>query len=225
MNVGTPRDLGNVYLIKADDDLRVHLAEMIRSAGFTVEAFATVQDFVNKSGFEAPAVLILDLKLRFQTVRMLENFLEVSRRQMPIIAVGRQVEHQSTVGMFSTIKPKFLVQPYSRESLIVLAHQLLRLDLANPDNPNNRVYLMRCYEGLTPREKEVLQLLVRGFPAASVAQLLGVSVGTVHTHRASIYARFGDVKVKDFRRFFDMDEMFMQHAFQAASPERQMRAA
>ena len=217
MNVGNPRDLGHVYLIKTDDDLRAHLAAMIRDAGFTMAAFASVQEFVNKSGFEAPAVLVLDLKLRFQTVRMLENFLEVSRRQMPIIAVGKQEDHQSTIGLFSAIKPKFLVQPHSRESLIALTHQLLRLDLANPDNPNNRVYLMRCYEALTPREQEVLQLLVRGFPAASVAQLLDVSVGTIHSHRAAIYARFGDIKVKDFRRFFDMDEVFIQHAFQAAN--------
>ena len=207
MTIISSTSAGHVYLVHADPDARFYLAEMLGQQGYATESFASLREFVSRSAFAAPAVLLLNAPFQTGAVSVLELFMKAGGRSMPIVVTGKLEEKQQLLDLFVNARPRFLAQPYLRESLLAQIQQLMGPDLSDPQNPNNRLHLRRLFEQLSPREKQVLLLLLRGWTAAEVAEMLGVGPGTVHSHRAAIYARFGDIRVKDFRKFFDLEDI------------------
>ena len=129
---------------------------MLVRQGYVTESFASLREFVSRSSFAAPAVLLIEAPLQAAAVSVLELFMKAAGRSMPIVVMGKLEEKQQLLDLFDTVRPRFLAQPYLRDSLLALILQLMGPDLSYPQNPNNRLHLRRLFEQLSPRGERQL---------------------------------------------------------------------
>lgn len=175
-----------VFVIDDDRMIREGLQSLIRSVGLRVETFASAQDFLIAKRQNAPACLVLDVRMPGLSGLDLQLKLSDANVQIPIIFITGHGDIPMSVRAMKEGAHEFLTKPVRGQDLLdavqkaIASDRVLRKERAEVSEIRTR------FDSLTPREKEVLDFVVAGLLNKQIADEMGTSELTVKTHRAHV---------------------------------------
>lgn len=175
-----------VFLV--DDDLAVReaLSSLIRSVGLHVEAFASAQDFLQFRPPDAPACLVLDVRMPGLSGLDLQRKLADAGNRVPIIFITAHGDIPMTVRAMKAGAVEFLTKPFRNQDLLdAIAHSLEQDEVARLQRAEV-AEIQASYDTLTSRERDVIVLIVRGMLNKQAAAELGITEITIKVHRHNI---------------------------------------
>src|SRR5712691_1657944 len=175
-----------VFVVDDDASVRGALARLMRSVGLQVETFASVQEFLDDPRPDAPACLVLDVRLPGENGLMLQEALRTAPRRLPIIFLTGHGTVPLCARALKAGAVDFLQKPCNDEDLLVAIHTALDQDRRAREDQRQRAELQQRVATLTPRERDVLALVITGNLNKQIADTLGTSEKTVKVHRARI---------------------------------------
>jgi len=175
-----------VFVVDDDVSVREALGSLIRSAGLRVETFATAQEFLARPRAEVPSCLVLDVQLPGLSGLDLQQRMTEGNIEIPIIFITGHGDVPTSVRAMKAGAIEFLTKPFLDRDLLDAIHQAIHRDQAARQQQAKMAELHDRYGSLTPREREVMALVVSGLLNKQVAAELGTSEITVKVHRAQV---------------------------------------
>jgi len=173
-----------VYIVDDDDSVRDALSSLLRANGKQVRMFTSGQDFLNFERHDSCACLILDLRMPgLNGLQVQESMVQTT---IPVIFITGRGDVPSTVTAMKGGAMDFLTKPIDETALLVCIEKALEQDRKLRLAALERESLLARYRSLTPREQQVLPLLVRGLLNKQAAGELGITEYTVQIHRGHI---------------------------------------
>ena len=175
-----------VFIVDDDVSVRESLELLVQNEGWQAETFASAHEFLDHPRAALPSCLILDVSLPGVNGLELQQRVAADRSDMPIIFITGHGDIPMTVRAMKAGAIEFLTKPFSDEALlkaIRLALQRSRLAL---DHEAEIQELRTCYALLTPRERQVMALVVSGLLNKQIGGELGISEITVKAHRGQV---------------------------------------
>ncbi|MEA3278567.1 MAG: response regulator [Pseudomonadota bacterium] len=179
---GTPR----VFVVDDDPALRRALVMLLECEGLEVEAHASAQAFLNAYRAEQPGCLLLDIDMPDLTGLELQNLLAQQGVRIPIIFLTGQADVPKTIQAFKAGAVDFLEKPASDEVLLDRVRGAIAIDARRRSVEERRAAVLDRLQRLTPREREVLELVVAGKSSKEAARELCISHRTVEVHRRRV---------------------------------------
>ena len=172
-----------VFVVDDDISVRESLELLIRCAGWQAETFPSAQEFLSRPRVLAPSCLVLDVGLPDLNGLDLQKRVAADRSDMPIIFITGYGDVPMTVQAMKAGAVEFLTKPFGDEVLLgAIRNAIERSRTALSHEADTRA-LRDCYASLTPREREVMALVVSGLLNKQVGGELGISEITVKAHR------------------------------------------
>jgi FixJ family two-component response regulator len=185
-----------VFVVDDDVSVRESLELLIRYAGWQPETFASAQEFLDRPRLTVPSCLVLDISLPDLNGLDLQKRI-VDRTDMPIIFITGHGDVPMTVRAMKAGAVEFLTKPFDDEVLLsAIRNAIERSESALGDEANMRV-LRERYALLSPREREVMSLVVSGLLNKQVGGELGISEITVKAHRGRVMQKMKAASVAD----------------------------
>jgi FixJ family two-component response regulator len=175
-----------VFVVDDDASMRRALANLICSVGFQVQAFSSAQEFLSHRRAMAPACLVLDVRLKGLSGLELQHELASLGDPIPIIFMTGHGDIPMTVRAMKAGAVEFLPKPFRDQDLLDAIHQAIELNTKAIRQKSKTTELRNRHETLTPREREVMNLVVRGMLNKQVSHDLGTSEATVKIQRAQV---------------------------------------
>ena len=193
-------------VLVVDDDVSVReaLAGLIRSAGMTVETFATAQEFLAHPRPDAPGCLVLDIRLPGLSGLDLQKRMAEINLEIPIVFITGHGDVPTSVQAMKAGALEFLTKPFSDQDLLSAIQQAIKRDRAARRQRATLKGLRDRYESLTPREREVMERVVAGLLNKQIAAELGTSVMTIKAHRGQVMHKMRADSLADLVRMSDM---------------------
>jgi len=185
-----------VFVVDDDVSVREALEPLIRFAGWQPETFASAQEFLDRPRLSVPSCLVLDVSLPDLNGLDLQKRI-VDRTDMPIIFITGHGDVPMTVRAMKAGAVEFLPKPFDDEVLLsAIRNAIERSESALGDEANMRV-LRERYASLSPREREVMSLVVSGLLNKQVGGELGISEITVKAHRGRVMQKMKAASLAD----------------------------
>ena len=181
-----PEPPAMVFVVDDDVSVREALGSLLRSAGLRVETFATAQEFLARPRAEGSSCLVLDVQLPGLSGLDLQQRMTEGHIEIPIIFITGHGEVPTSVRAMKAGAVEFLTKPFLDRDLLEAVHQAIHRDRAARQQHAKMTELRDRYGSLTPREREVMSLVVSGLLNKQVAAELGTSEITVKVHRAQV---------------------------------------
>lgn len=175
-----------VFVVDDDVSVRESLELLIQNEGWQAETFASASEFLNRPHTLTPSCLILDVRLPDLNGLDLQQRIIAQRRAMPIIFITGHGDIPMTVRAMRSGAVEFLTKPFSDEVLLRAICQALERSRQVLDVEKSLQELRNCYASLTPREQQVMALVVAGLLNKQVGGELGISEITVKAHRGKV---------------------------------------
>ena len=175
-----------VFVVDDDESVRESLESLIRSAGLRVSAFASAQEFLASPRDDVTSCLVLDLRLPGQSGLDLQKRMTELNIQIPIVFVTGHGDIPTSVRAMKAGALEFLTKPFRDQDLLDAIHQAIERHETVRQHQADSADILHRYESLTPREREVMELVVSGLLNKQVAAKLGVSEVTVKVHRSQV---------------------------------------
>ena len=175
-----------VFLVDDDASVRKSLARLVRTAGYEAELFASVRDFLARAPYEGPCCLVLDVRMPGLTGLDLQEALRVAGQRLSIVFITGHRDVPVSVKAMKAGAVDFLTKPFSDADLLGAIETSLGKDREARRKRGEVGVLQKRYSTLTPREREVLPLVVSGLLNKQAAAELGISEVTLQIHRGKI---------------------------------------
>ena len=174
-----------VFVVDDDVSVRESLELLIRTAGWQAQTFASAHEFLSRPHATVPCCLVLDVTLPGLNGLELQKQL-AERTEMPIIFITGHGDVPMSVQAMKAGAVEFLTKPFKDDVLLeAIRGAIQRSRAALRQNSEVRV-LRDCYASLTPRERQVMHLVVSGLLNKQVGGELGISEITVKAHRGQV---------------------------------------
>ena len=196
---------GRATVVVIDDDpaIREALGSLLRSVGFDVKLLASVSDFLKTGRPEGPTCLVLDVRLPGQSGLEFQRELSRSSIQLPIIFITGHGDIPMSVQAMKGGAIEFLTKPFRDQDLLDAVHLGLARDREWLETEAALANLRARFESLTPREREVMALVVTGRLNKQIAADLGVSEITVKVHRSQVMQKMHARSLPELARMAD----------------------
>ncbi len=175
-----------VFVVDDDPGVLESLKLLLRSVGLAAETFASAHEFLEAYDPEKPGCVVLDVRMPEMSGLELQDRLRALESTLPIIFITAHGEVPMAVKAVKTGAVDFIQKPFSDQELIE------KIQHAIEDNALNREQLRELQQIrarmalLTPRERQVMELVVEGRANKVIAKKLGLSQRTVEIHRARV---------------------------------------
>jgi len=175
-----------VFVVDDDASMRKALTNLVCSVGFQVQAFSSAQDFLHHQRAMVPACLVLDVRLKGLSGLELQRELASLGDPIPIIFMTGHGDIPMTVRAMKAGAVEFLPKPFRDQDLLDAIHQAIEISTRAIQHKSKAKALRDRYETLTPREREVMILVVSGMLNKQISHDLGTSQATVKIQRAQV---------------------------------------
>ena len=172
-----------VFVVDDDSSMRDALRNLFRSVGLNVETFGVAQEFLSRERSKGPGCLVLDIRLPGLSGLDLQRQLADANIQIPIVFITAHGDIQMSVRAMKAGAVEFLTKPFRDQDLLDAVQQAVARDRATRILQAQEAETRQRYESLSPREQEVMGLVVRGLLNKQLAGRLGTSEATVKMHR------------------------------------------
>ena len=172
-----------VFIVDDDVSVRSALESLIESAGWVAETFASAQEFLRRPRVAAPSCLVLDVSLPDINGLELQRRVATDRTDMPIIFISGYGDVPMTVRAMKAGAVEFLMKPFKDDVLLDAIRGAIERSLTALREESEAQVLRSRSASLTPREREVMALVVSGLLNKQVGGELGISEITVKAHR------------------------------------------
>jgi FixJ family two-component response regulator len=175
-----------IFIIDDDPSMRATLSDVMRSVGLAVQTFASAQDFLGTRLPDAPACLVLDVRLPGQSGLDLHRTLAESGIELPVVFISGNGDVQISVRAMKAGAVDFLAKPFRDQDLLDAVHEGIERDRARRGRAVKAAELHERYRSLTERERAIMALVVLGHPNKQIAAKLALAEVTVKAHRRQI---------------------------------------
>jgi len=175
-----------VFIVDDDVSVRSALQTLIESVGWIPETFASAQEFLRRPRVAAPSCLVLDVSLPDINGLELQRRIATDRTDMPIIFISGYGDVPMTVRAMKAGAVEFLMKPFKDDVLLDAIRGAIERSLTALREESEAQVLRSRSASLTPREREVMALVVSGLLNKQVGGELGISEITVKAHRGQV---------------------------------------
>ncbi len=180
-----------VYVVDDDESVREAVQRLIASVGLRVQTFGSTREFLDTKRPEAPACLVLDVRLPDASGLELQRDLAQASVHIPIIFITGHADVPMTVRAMKAGAVEFLTKPFRGQELLDAIQDAIAKDRVAWAERAQMAELRSRYDSLTPREKEVLNLVASGLLNKQIGAELGTSELTIKTHRGRVMEKMG----------------------------------
>jgi len=192
-----------VFVVDDDIAMRRSLENLIRSVGLRVEAFASAQEFMDSKREDVPGCLVLDVRLPGLSGLDLQKRMAEADIEIPIIFITGHGDIPMTVQAMKAGAVEFLSKPFRDQELLDAIQQALERDRKSREQRAEVEVLRSRFELLTPREREVMPLLVAGLLNKQIAAELGSSETTIKIHKHHVMEKMRAGSLAELVRIAD----------------------
>ncbi len=196
-------DVSTVFIIDDDRIVRQSIQDLVKSVGLQAESFGTGQEFLKRKRADGPCCLVLDIRLPHVSGLDFQRQLAEAGVQIPIIFITGHGDIPMTVQAMKWGAVEFLTKPFRDQDLLDAIQQALQRDRAAREQQSEVDNLRKQYGALTPRERDVMALVVSGMLNKQIASELGASEVTVKIHRGRVMEKMQAGSVAELVRMAD----------------------
>src|ERR1041385_898222 len=175
-----------VFIVDDDASVRRSIQDLLASVAVRSEAFATPQEFLDSKRADCSGCLVLDVRLPGMSGLDFQRALKEARINLPIIFITGHGDVPMSVQAMKSGAVEFLMKPFRTQELLDAIQQALDQDRELRERRTEIANRRRCYETLTPREREVMELVVSGLLNKQIASKLGTAEHTVKIQRRHV---------------------------------------
>jgi FixJ family two-component response regulator len=190
----------HVFVIDDDDEVRRGLVRLLRAAGRPAEGYASAQDFLERAPRNEPGCLVADVYLPQVDGLVLVDLLRSAGCTLPVIFITGRADVPTTVRAMKRGAIDFLLKPVNEAELLDAIDRAVERDCQERRARAERAEAARRLESLTPRERQVFELVVTGLLNKQIAGDLGTTEQTVKVHRARVMQKMGAASLPDLVR-------------------------
>ena len=173
-----------VFVVDDDPSVRSAIKRLIASVGLQVELFGSAQEFLASRLPNLPSCLILDIRLPGISGLALQRQLAEANVQIPIIFITAHGDIPMTVRAMKAGAVEFLTKPFGDQDLLDAIHLALERDRTRRQQEEELAALRERFESLSPREREIVGMVVSGMLNKQIAARIGTAENTVKVHRS-----------------------------------------
>ncbi len=203
-----------VFVVDDDEAVRSSLRLLLRSVGLAAAAYPGAREFLEAYDPAQPGCVVLDVRMPGMSGLELQETLNRSGATIPVIFITGHGDIPMAVEAMQHGAFDFLQKPFRDQDLIDRVQRALERDRSTRAQLRQHDRIRERVDSLTPREREVLQLVAQGKPNKVMAADLGVSQRTVEIHRARVMEKMGAASVAQLVRMV----MDLEPAAAAPSP-------
>jgi FixJ family two-component response regulator len=192
-----------VFVIDDDASVRDAIADLLRSVGLAVESFGSTQEFLQSKRPDAPGCIVLDVRLPGPSGLEFQRTLSKSNIHLPIIFISGHGDIAMSVRAMKSGAIEFLTKPLPEQELLDAVQTGIERDRARRQEAKVVAELRERFDSLTPREREVLALVVTGRRNKQIAAQAKLSEMTVKVHRSQIMRKMRAKSLVDLVRMAD----------------------
>jgi RNA polymerase sigma factor (sigma-70 family) len=189
-----------VFVVDDDRTVRQALARLLRSLGLHVETFASARELLTRPRPGGPACLILDMRLSGENGLRVQQALQAAEGCLPIIFLSGYGTIPLCVQAMKQGAVDFLEKPVDDEALLAAVATALEQDHRRRDRQRHAAAVHQRFATLTPREREVMALVITGMRNKEIAFALGTSEKTIKAHRARLKEKMQALSLADLIR-------------------------
>ena len=194
------RSNATVFVVDDDAAVRRSLERLIRTVGLDVETFPTAQEFLERGPLDGPGCLVLDVRMPGLSGLDLQAKLTDAGFRIPVVIMTGHGTIPMSVRAMKAGAVDFLQKPFDEQVLLDAVNQALERDRETRKTEAQRLEALRRMEALTPREREVFELVVRGLLNKQIAAELGAAEKTIKVHRARVMQKMEADSLADLVR-------------------------
>lgn len=180
-----------VFVIDDDPSVRKALSRLVKSAGFRAEAFASAEEFLQQPSPNVPACVVLDVHMPGLNGLDLQRTLAQRAACLPIVFITGHGDIPMSVQAMKAGAVDFLPKPFCDQDLLAAVRQAIARHTAARQAEAELVEIRQRAATLSPREREVMALVVSGKLNKQTGHQLGVTVKTIKVHRAQVMRKMG----------------------------------
>jgi FixJ family two-component response regulator len=197
------QDVPTVFIVDDDRDVRESLQELLESVGLLSKSFGTAKEFLSSPRSDGPSCLILDVRLPGISGLDLQHELKRGRVGIPIIFLTAHADVPMSVKAMKSGAVEFLTKPFRQQDLLDAVQRSLTRDRIVREKQRDIAELRQRQNGLSVREREVMNLVVSGMLNKQIAAELGASEATVKMHRSQVMKKMQAKSLPELVRMAD----------------------
>ena len=189
-----------VCVIDDEESVRRSIERLLRSVHLDVETFSSAQEYLQRKLVDRPTCLIVDVRMPGLSGLDLQDDLLAHGLTQPIIFITGHGTIPMTVRAMKAGAIHFLQKPFDDQELLDALHQALEREMLAWQMRAEQERIRHCFETLTPRERQVLDLVVAGLANKRIGSELGTSEKTIKVHRSRVMQKMGASSLPDLVR-------------------------
>lgn len=193
-------DEATVFVVDDDLEVREALELLLESVGLEVELFGSAQEYLDNADFSRAGCIVLDIRMPGMSGLELQARLAAESIHPPIIIITGHGDVPMAVRAVQAGAVDFIEKPFNDQALLDSVHRAIERDAEQRGQASRLADIQARFDRLTPREKEVLELVIAGKRNKVIAADLGVSQSTVEAHRAKVMEKMEARTLSDLMR-------------------------